>query len=132
MEWIELHKLAMSKLNYRVVSPFVDAGGVSAVILTDKGNVYHGVCIDTSCTLGICAERNAIGNMITEGESKIIKIVCVSGDGKALMPCGACREFLMQLDKDSGDIEFLVNIETMETTTLGALIPNWWGSERFE
>lgn len=64
------------------------ADGVAAAILTDKGNIYTGVCIDTSCTLGMCAERNAIANMITNGESKIVKLVCIMGDGSvgALYP----------------------------------------------
>ena len=36
-----------------------------------------GVCIDTASTLGMCAERNAIANMITNGESEIEKVVAV-------------------------------------------------------
>lgn len=36
--------------------------------------IYTGVCIDTACTLGMCAERNAIANMITNGEGKIVKL----------------------------------------------------------
>ena len=43
----------------REISPLVEAGGVSAAILTEKGNIYVGVCIDTACSLGMCAERNA-------------------------------------------------------------------------
>ena len=73
--WHELYDAAREKLNPRVLSPFVDAGGVAAAILTDKGNVYTGVCIDTCSGLGMCAERNAIANMITNGESRIVKLV---------------------------------------------------------
>jgi len=126
----ELYEIAKSKINPRKISPLIEAGEVAAAILTDSGNVYTGVCIDTACTLGMCAERNAIANMITNGESKIVKLVCVT-DGKAGMPCGACREYLMQLDKDSGNIEILVNIATMETVRLKDMIPMWWGSKYF-
>jgi cytidine deaminase len=70
--------------------------------------------------------------MITNGENKIIKLVCCFSDGRIGMPCGACREYLMQLDKDSGNIEILLNIETMETVRLKDMIPMWWGSEYFE
>lgn len=69
MEWKQLYDIAKEKLNPRTISPFIDAGGVAAAILTSSGNVYTGVCIDTSCTLGMCAERNTIANMITNGES---------------------------------------------------------------
>lgn len=57
----------------RVISPFIEAGGVAAALLTKKGSIYVGVCIDTASTLGMCAERNAIANMITMVSIKSIK-----------------------------------------------------------
>lgn len=129
--WDTLIEAAMSVLNPRTISPFIDAGGVGAAIMTDKGNIYKGVCIDTSCTLGMCAERNAIANMITNGESKIVKLVCVMKDGSVGSPCGACREYLMQLDKDSKNMEILVDKDTYEYVKLEELIPDWWGYDRF-
>ena len=122
--------MAKERLNPRVLTPFMDAGGVAAAVLTDKGNVYVGVCIDTCCSLGMCAERNAIANMITNGESRIVKLVCVMGDGRVGSPCGACREMMMQLDRHSPEIEILTDLETLSTVTLGDLVPDWWGSER--
>ena len=77
--WDQLYEEAKKRLNPRTISPFIEAGGVSAAILTDQGNIYTGVCIDTACSLGMCAERNAIANMITNGENKIVKLVCVMG-----------------------------------------------------
>lgn len=118
--------------NPRVVSPFIEAGGVAAAILTKSGNIYVGVCIDTASTLGMCAERNAIANMITHGENQIDKVVAVMEDGKVGSPCGACREYMMQLDKDSGEIEILLDLETRKTIRLKELIPDWWGRERLE
>ena len=88
------------------------------------------VCIDTASSLGMCAERNAIANMITNGESKIKKLLAIMPNGKLGTPCGACRELLMQLDKGSKDIEILLNLETKETITLGKLLPDWWGQDR--
>jgi cytidine deaminase len=132
IEFRELYEIAMKKINPRKISPFIEAGGVSAAILTEGGNVYTGVCIDTACSLGMCAERNAIASMITNGEHKIVKLVCCFADGKPGLPCGACREFLMQLDKDSGNIEILINHETMETVRLKDIIPLWWGNGKFE
>ena len=130
--WKILYDRARSVQNPRTISPFIDAGGVAASILTKSGNIYVGVCIDTSCSLGMCAERNAIANMITNGESRIDKLVAVMPDGRVGMPCGACREFLMQLDRDHGDIEILMDPETEQTLRLKELIPQWWGAERFE
>ncbi len=129
--WEKLYNAARRVQNDRTVSPFIDAGGVAAAILTKQGNIYVGVCIDTASTLGMCAERNAIANMITNGESKIDKVVAVMPDGKVGSPCGACREYMMQLDRDSGDIEILVDLDTLKTVRLGELLPDWWGRERF-
>ena len=47
------------------------------------------------------------------------------------MPCGACREFLMQLNKDNKDIEILTDYETRKTIRLSEVLPNWWGDKRY-
>ncbi len=129
--WEEMYKKARKVQIGREISPFIEAGGVAAAILTKKGNVYVGVCIDTASTLGMCAERNAIANMITNGESQIDKVVAVMPDGKVGSPCGACREYMMQLDRESGEIEILLDLETKKIVKLKELIPDWWGYDRF-
>ncbi len=68
--WDKLYHEAKKVQNARIISPFIEAGGVAAALITKAGNIYVGVCIDTDCTLGMCAERNAIANMITNGENK--------------------------------------------------------------
>ena len=129
--WKKLYDAAVKVQNSRTISPFIEAGGVTAAILTKKGNIYVGVCIDTASTLGMCAERNAIANMITNGESQIEKVVAVMPNGKVGSPCGACRAYMMQLAKDSGDIEILLDLENEKTVKLKELIPDWWGTDRF-
>ena len=129
--WKKLYNEAKRVQNGRTISPFIDAGGVSAAILARSGNVYVGVCIDTASGLGMCAERNAIANMITNGEHQIDKVVAIMPDGRVGSPCGACREFMMQLDKSSGEIEILLDLESEKTVKLGELMPDWWGAERF-
>lgn len=129
--WNKLYNAALKVQNARTISPFIEAGGVAAAILTKNENIFVGVCIDTASTLGMCAERNAIANMITNGESEIEKVVAVMSDGTLGAPCGACREYMMQLDKNSGEIEILLDLESKKTVKLKQLIPNWWGEDRF-
>ena len=129
--WNKLYNEAVKVQNKRTISPFIDAGGVAAAILTKQGNIYVGVCIDTASTLGMCAERNAIANMITNGESQIDKVVAVMPDGRVGSPCGACREYMMQLDKDSGEIEILLDLKEPKIVKLKDLIPDWWGTNKF-
>ena len=131
-DWEELYTAAKRVQHDRAVSPFIDAGGVAAALRTKAGNIYAGVCIDTAASLGMCAERNAMANMITNGESQIDKILAIMPDGKIGPPCCVCREFMMQLDRDSGEIEVLLDYETRETVRLKELVPQWWGYDRFE
>lgn len=124
--WDQLY-ISARKVQYeRSISPLIEAGAVSAALLTSKGNIYVGVCIDTACSLGMCAERNALANMITNGENQILKIVAVMPDGKAGMPCGACREFMMQLHQSAGETEILCDYETKKVIQLASLLPDWW------
>ena len=129
--WEKLYQEARRVQGNRVISPFIEAGGVAAALLTKAGNIYVGVCIDTASTLGMCAERNAIANMLTNGESRIDKLLAVMPNGTIGAPCGACREYMMQLDKDSGDIEILMDYSSRKAVTLKELIPAWWGEDRF-
>lgn len=128
--WEELYEKAKNVRFNKEVSGMICAGRVGAAILTKNHNIYKGVCIDTASSLGMCAERNAIANMITSGENEIVKLVCIDSKGNVGYPCGACREYLMQLSKNSKNIEILKDINTKETIKLEELIPNWWGYDR--
>ena len=89
--WEKMYEAATAVQNGRKISDYIDAGGVAAAILSESGKIYTGVCVDTACTLGICAERNAIFHMLTCGESRICRVLAVMPDGKTGAPCGACR-----------------------------------------
>lgn len=125
--WKEMFQAAKAVQNGRKISDYVDAGGVAAAILSSSGEIYTGVCVDTCSTLGICAERNAIFNMITNGEQEIKKVLAIMPDGKSGAPCGACRELMVQLMPNSyRGIEVLMDFEAEEIVTLGELTPKWW------
>ncbi len=125
--WEEMYQAAKAVQNDRKISDYVEAGGVAAAILSSSGKIYTGVCIDTCSTLGICAERNAIFNMITNGEQEIKKVLAIMPDGKTGAPCGACRELMVQLMPNNyQEIEVLMDFEAEEIITLGELTPKWW------
>lgn len=125
--WTELYEAAKRVLDPRNVSDIIEAGGVAAAIESVSGKIYVGVCIDSACTLGICAERNAIFNMITNGENAIKRVIAINWDGKAMPPCGACRELMTQLmPKDYRDVQVMLDYENNRVVTLGELTPEWW------
>ena len=125
--WNEMYSAAKAVLNERRISEYVTCGEVSAAVLSGSGKIYTGVCIDTCSTLGMCAERNAIFNMITNGEQEIDKVLCILPDGSNGAPCGACRELMVQLMPGKyKDIEIMLDLNTGRTVTLGEITPEWW------
>ena len=125
--WDEMYAAAKAVQNERRVSNYVTCGEVSAAILSRSGKIYTGICVDTCSTLGICAERNAIFNMLTNGEQEIDKVLALLPDGSSGAPCGACRELMVQLmPKTYKDVEIMMDYKTGRTVRLGEITPEWW------
>jgi cytidine deaminase len=120
----ELYRQALSVLRPRKLSASADAGGVSAALLSESGRVYTGVCIDTACSMGFCAEHAAAAAMVTAGENRVIRMVAVHWDGAVLPPCGRCREFISQLHDDNLAAEVMVAQDVV--VELRTLLPYDW------
>ena len=125
--WIDLYEAAKKVLKPRRISEMMEAAGVAAAIESTSGKIYTGVCVDGGCTLGICAERNAIFNMITNGEGAIRRVIAINWKGEAMSPCGACRELMVQLmPEDYRQVEVMMDYGKNRVVTLGELTPEWW------
>ncbi len=125
--WTDMYEAAKAVLNERKISEYVTCGEVAAAVLSKSGKIYTGVCIDTCSSLGICAERNAIFNMITNGEQEIDKIICILPDGSTGAPCGACRELMVQIMAGKyQEIEIMIDYAKDKIMKLGELTPEWW------
>jgi cytidine deaminase len=109
---LEMIEKAKSVLKPRELYLGNRAGDVACALLSSRGNLYLGVCIDICSGIGFCAEHGAIAAMITGGESSIAKIVAVSSDNKVLPPCGRCREFMYQIDESNLDSTEVILGET--------------------
>lgn len=120
----ELYQVAVKTLNPRRLSASSEAGSVAAAILTDKGNVYTGVCIDTPCSMGFCAEHAAIAAMVTAGESRIVKLIAVAENQEIVPPCGRCREFICQINDENYKCE--VMLTGGRIMTINELLPCRW------
>ena len=75
----------------------VTSGTVAAALMTAAGTIYTGVCVDTRCSLGFCAEHAAVAEMLKAHEAEVRMMVAVTSAGQVLAPCGRCRELLLQV-----------------------------------
>ena len=134
--WERMYEAAKAQYHPEDVSPFVCAHHVVCAIEAEDGAIYTGFCVESCCgTLNLCAERVAALNLyMNSGRTKIRRLIAFRDrapfGGGSGMPCGACREFLYQLNEANADMEIMVDYAKRETTTLKALTPNWWGAER--
>ena len=115
---------ATEVLNPRQLSSAAEAGSVAAALLTDSGQIYTGICIETKCSMGFCAEHAAAAAMITAGESHVVKMVAINKRGNVLPPCGRCREFISQLNDKNIEAEVLINRK--KSMKLKELLPYDW------
>ncbi len=121
MTFKELTEIARATLNPQKLSKSCHSGTVAAAILTESGKVYTGVCVDTPASMGYCAEHNAVGSMITDGESRIVRLVSVYKDSKVIPPCGRCRELIYQIHDDNHMCEVLLDGDRI--VTISELLP---------
>ena len=120
----ELIAAAQGVLNPHAVGDRL-LGDVASILVTDTGNRFSGVCIDTGSGTGFCAEHSAIAAMVTAGEYRIAKIVAVWRDADGLLyvlpPCGRCREFIRQVDPANLDTEVILDSD--RSAVLRELLP---------
>lgn len=99
------------------------AGSVASALVTEKGNVFTGICIDVACGLGFCAEHSAISDMLKHRETLISEIIAINKTG-VIPPCGRCRELIYQINKQNIDTK--VHLSKAEVLSLRELLPNRW------
>lgn len=136
--WEKLYEVAKKQYNPHDLSPFFYSNHVACAIEAKDGQIFAGFCIEgASGVLNLCAERIAAINMIVNSNQTEIKKILVMRDKPPykdgnFLPCGACREFLMQLNINNQECEILTDYESKETIKLKELIPHWWGMERIK
>lgn len=87
-----------SKMAYAPYSKFK----VGACVLAESGNTYQGCNFENaSYGLSICAERNAIGTAVLNGDTKIKAIAIYSPNMQNCTPCGACRQVIDEFKTDN-------------------------------
>jgi cytidine deaminase len=95
---------------------------VGAALKCKNGKIFSGSNVENAVYgLSLCAERVAAVKAISEGCSDFEEIVIVSDSEEPLMPCGSCRQFLLEFNPELKVL--LVGDETVVKRRLGDLMP---------
>jgi len=120
---LEKLKIEAEKSQANAYAPYSDFK-VGAALLTPKGNIYSGCNVENgSYGLTVCAERNAIFDMVKNGENKISKIVIIGETDDYLSPCGACRQVIAEFSDEDAEIYMFNRNRDYKKVTVGEIIP---------
>jgi len=113
--------IEVSKNSYSPYSKF----SVGACALTESGKIYCGCNFENSSFgMTICAERNAIGSAIADGERKIKAVAIYSPNQDNCLPCGACRQVMHEFSSDDKEFDVIVkNGDNLKIYKLVQLLP---------
>lgn len=133
--WDKLYNQAKTLYHPQYISPFIYCNHVVCALEAENGGIYTGFCIRSCSGVGnLCAERVAAINMLINSGQTIIKKIATFRDepptGNLSIPCGACREFLMQLSIKNSEAEIIMDFQSRKIIKLGDLTPMWWGYDK--
>ncbi|HSH05145.1 MAG TPA: cytidine deaminase [Anaerolineae bacterium] len=102
---------------------------VGAALLAADGLIYTGVNVENaSFGLTVCAERNAIGQMVTAGQTTIHALAVCTSNG--VSPCGACRQVIAEFATPDTPVWISDTSGNIRLTTVGQLLPDGFGPDQ--
>jgi cytidine deaminase len=95
IDWKVLRDKAI-EVSHHAYAPY-SGYPVGAAALVDDGRVVAGCNVENvSYGLGLCAECAVACALVSGGGGRLVALACVDGSGTALMPCGRCRQVLLE------------------------------------
>ena len=94
-DWAALRRAALEARDtaYAPYSGFP----VGAAGLVDDGRTVVGCNVENvSYGLGLCAECAVVAALVAGGGGRLVALVCVDAADNVLMPCGRCRQVLLE------------------------------------
>ena len=123
IDWEALRRKAIdaSRHAYAPYSGFP----VGAAALVDDYRIVTGCNVENvSYGLGLCAECAVVCALIAGGGGRLLALACVGPHGAILMPCGRCRQVLLE----HGGPDMLVD-HPAGARPLGLLLPDAFGPD---
>ncbi len=98
---------------------------VGAAALVDDHRMVAGCNVENvSYGLGLCAECAVVCDLHSSGGGRLVALSCVGPDGEVLMPCGRCRQVLLE----HGGPDLLID-HPRGPRPLGELLPDAFGPD---
>ena len=95
LDWDDLHAAATQMLS-RAYVPYSNYR-VGVAGLVDDGRIVTGCNVENAAYgVGLCAECGMVSSLHATGGGLLVAVYCVDGHGRALMPCGRCRQLLWE------------------------------------
>ena len=95
---------------------------VGAAVLAGTGQIYAGCNIENSSySLTVCAERNAIFHALDHGEKHFLALAVVTDSEQVTSPCGACRQVLAEFSPQLPVV--FVNPQETRSFNVAELLP---------
>ena len=103
---------------------------VGAAFLTESDSIISGCNVENAAyPQSQCAEASAIGNLVSNGFTKIKEVVVIGSGDLLCSPCGGCRQRL----REFASLDTLIHMCNvnghLKTSTLVDLLPDSFGPE---
>ena len=103
---------------------------VGAAFLTEENSIVSGCNVENAAyPQSQCAEASAIGNLVSQGFSKIKEVVVIGSGSLLCSPCGGCRQRLREFASLETQIHMCNSDGHLKTSTLKELLPDSFGPE---
>ncbi|MDL9937161.1 cytidine deaminase [Gordonia sp. ABSL1-1] len=123
VDWKSLRHNASSMID-RAYAPYSHFP-VGAAGTTIDGRLVVGCNVENvSYGLGICAEVSLVADLVAHGRERLVAVSVCDARGAILMPCGRCRQVLLE----HGGPDLLID-HADGVRTLSTLLPDAFGPD---
>lgn len=97
---------------------------VGCAVEADSGRIYTGSNVENaSFGLTICAERNALFQMVAAGDLRFRTLLVTADTERPVRPCGACLQVMVEFASPESRVIMAGRGNHMEEKPLAELIP---------
>jgi cytidine deaminase len=126
IDWEDLRAEALDAAG-RAYAPYSEFR-VGAAALLDDGEVVTGCNVENSSYgLTLCAECGLVSSLYDSGGGRLVALTVLHADGGHLLPCGRCRQLLME----AGGPDLLIDSPT-GPLRLDALLPRAFTADELD